>query len=111
MTRMLGAAALAILAACSGTGPAETPPESAGAAAPEETLPAAPEPAPVPEDEGARLYAGTCAGCHDLPDVKSRSDGAWEAEVRRMRLQKKVKLTPRREKLIVEHLQRVNGKD
>jgi len=98
MRRMIAAAFLT-LAACSGEspGPAKKPPATAAPAA-----------APV---DGAGLFAARCAVCHALPDVKSRGDASWAAEVRRMVQQKGAKATSEEEAAIVRHLQQANGRD
>lgn len=92
--RRIVAAGLLALAACSKGGPETQAP------GPDGTLP-----------EGSRLFASRCGGCHDLPDVRSRSDAEWASEVRRMVQQKGARATAEEEALILRHLQQANGRN
>jgi mono/diheme cytochrome c family protein len=62
-------------------------------------------------DEGAKLFAARCGGCHDLPDVKSRGNAEWASEVKRMVQQKGAKAIAEEEALIVRYLQQANGRN
>jgi len=93
--RRIVAAALVALAACSKGSPETQAPPASEAASP----------------EGARLFASRCGGCHDLPDVRSRSDAEWASEVRRMVQQKGAKITIEEEALILRLLLQANGRN
>jgi hypothetical protein len=102
------------------TAPKETaaPAPEKAATAPKETAAPAPEEAATAPKEtaaeagpGQKLFAAKCASCHKLPDVKKHSDSKWAAEVKRMVVQKKAKITADEQKQIIAYLQQANGKD
>jgi mono/diheme cytochrome c family protein len=43
-----------------------------------------PEALPAPDSEGARLLAGYCTQCHDLPSPRYKTAGEWPAVFERM---------------------------
>ena len=60
----------------------------AGAAAPAFTQDAAPAPAadPMAFARGAKAWADTCGGCHNLRDAKDLRDDQWRASIAHMRV-------------------------
>jgi len=60
----------------------------------------------VPDDGGAKLWAETCARCHNARPAKSFSDAQWDVIVHHMRV--RANLTGKEARLIAKYLKETN---